>query len=125
MGGSSDPVAFESAGGPGKVIGLGTWLRLIVRDEEGTGDGAGEGLRGCVEGDGSDNVVLDLLRGREKLKEGRWRMYGEALASDFGDGDRRGRGTGWDMGETGMDTPLLDDIFRGFENVEPAFELAS
>ena len=44
--------------------------------------------------------------------------------SELMDGDRGcERVTEEDIEEYGSDTALLADIFRGFENVDPAFEL--
>lgn len=75
---------------------------------------------------GADRLVLDRLKGREKLKDGRGRCAPVTDVSELNDGDRgccdlpRARG---DMGECGSDMALLEENFRGFENVEPALEL--
>ena len=75
-----------------------------------------------ADGPGAERLVLDRLRGREKLNDGRGRYPLEV--SELKEGDRGcGRAGKVDMGEYGSDTALPEDSFRGFEKVEPAFEL--
>lgn len=72
-----------------------------------------------ITGDGADKLVLDRLSGREKLSDGRDKCA-EFDASELIDGER---GVDRTIGDMGMETPLLDDIFRDLEKVEPAVEL--
>lgn len=81
-----------------------------------------EGSSDETPGDGADKLVLDRLRGREKLNAGRGR-WPVLEASELIDGDRGRDRVNGDMGECGIDMPLLEDSLRGLENVEPAFEL--
>jgi hypothetical protein len=72
---------------------------------------------------GAERLVLDLLRGREKLYEGRGRWPPLFEVSELREGERR-----WDrfvevIGDCGNDVALQEDSFLGFEKVEPAFEL--
>ena len=78
-----------------------------------------------VEVPGADKLVLERLRGREKLNEGRGRWCAPvADVSELSDGDRGcGRGGKFDLGEYGSDTALPEDNFLGLENVEPPVEL--
>ena len=74
-------------------------------------------------GDGAERVVLDLLKGREKLKEGRGRYPPAFEASELSDGERRCDRTNGDSGECGIDTALPEDNLRVLEKVDPALEL--
>lgn len=78
-----------------------------------------------TDGPEKDRFVLERLRGREKLKDGRGRWPAPVLdVSELKDGERGcGRAGKVDMGEYGSDTALPEDSFRGLEKVEPAFEL--
>lgn len=67
---------------------------------------------------------LALLSGREKLKDGRGREGAIVEYSELIDGDRGIAGMYGDMGECGIDVPLLEESLRGCEEkVEPALEL--
>jgi hypothetical protein len=72
---------------------------------------------------GAERLVLDLLKGREKLNDGRGRWPVVFDVSELKDGDRGCERGLADIGEYGSDMALLDDSLRGFENVDPAFEL--
>lgn len=80
---------------------------------------------GVPDGPGAERLVLDRLRGREKLKDGRARYPTPVFeVSELIDGERGWGRAGWvDMGEYGTETALPDDSFRGLEKVEPALEL--
>ena len=67
--------------------------------------------------------MLDRLKGREKLKEGRGRFPAIDMSDDTEEDRGWERTKGGDIGEWGRDTPLLEDSLRGLEKVEPAFEL--
>lgn len=71
---------------------------------------------------GAERLVLDLLKGREKLNDGRGRWL-EFEASELIDGDRGCERAIEAMGEYGVDIALLEDSLRWFEKVEPALEL--
>ena len=80
---------------------------------------------GVTDGSEKDRFVLERLRGREKLKDGRGRWPAPVLeVCELKEGERGcGRDGNVDMGEYGSDTLLPEDSFRGLEKVEPAFEL--
>ena len=81
--------------------------------------------RGCEDpGVGRDRLVLDRLSGREKLNAGFGRPCATLPISENGDVDLGVGRLKCDIGEWGIDMPLLEDIFRGLENVEPVLELA-
>ena len=67
--------------------------------------------------------MLDLLIGREKLKEGLGSWAPLLEVSELKDGERGGGRNAEDMGECGIDMALLEESLRGFENVDPAVEL--
>ena len=73
---------------------------------------------------GAERLVLDRLRGREKLKLGRVRWLPLLEVSELRDGER-GRDERFieDMGDWGMDMALPEESLRGLEKVDPAFEL--
>lgn len=106
----------------GTVIGVGLLARCMWLDWFDWGAVVGSEV---IDRADAERLVLDRLRGREKLKDGRGRWPGPVLeVSELSDGERGcGRAGYVDMGEYGNDTALPEDSFRGLEKVEPAFEL--
>lgn len=102
--------------GPGTTIGPGLLLRFI------TPWVSADDCSDTPSPIGAERLVLDLLIGREKLKDGRGRWL-EFEASELMDGDRGCERAVEGIGECGIDIALAEDSLREVEKVEPALEL--
>ena len=86
----------------------------------------GASERGPRDGESAANRFRLLeLNGREKLRfDLDRRLPPLAETSELSEGDLACGTTKGERGDWGVETPLLDESFRGWEKVDPAKELA-